>query len=137
MGEGQSGLAGHNHTAHLGTGIGRLATDAEVAQWRQQGWVLLEGLVATSVVDAALADLALVFPTADEYHADPRGTVRRWLGEPAPRRNEVFVWPPDGPGFRPEQHTWRSEFPFPGSGALSRLCVHPAIVDFCGRALGT
>ena len=42
-----------------------------------------------------------------------------------------------GPGFRPEQHRWRSEFPLPGSGALNRLCVHPAIVDFMERALET
>ena len=30
-----------------------------------------------------------------------------------------------------------SEFAFPGTGALSRLCVHPAIVDFAERALQT
>ncbi|HSS09080.1 MAG TPA: hypothetical protein VLL25_04290, partial [Acidimicrobiales bacterium] len=39
--------------------------------------------------------------------------------------------------FRPEQHRWGKEFPFPGSGALNRLCVHPGIVDFVERALGT
>ena len=27
-------------------------------------------------------------------------------------------------------------FPFPGSGALNRICVHPSIVDFAERALG-
>jgi hypothetical protein len=113
-----------------------VARDDEVARWRDNGWVLLDALVGAEEVDAALADLALVFPSAEEYHADPAGTMRRWLGEPPPR-NEVFVWPATGPGFRPEQHNWRREFPFPGSGALSRLCVHPSIVDFCARALGT
>ena len=29
-----------------------------------------------------------------------------------------------------------SAFPFPGSGALNRVCVHPSIVDFAERALG-
>jgi hypothetical protein len=98
--------------------------------------VLLEGIVGAEEIDAAMADLALVFPSAEEYHADPGGTMRRWLGEPPPRR-DLFVWPDDGPGFRPEQHTWRREFPFPGSGALNRLLVHPSVVDFCARALGT
>jgi len=116
---------------------GRVARDDEVARWRENGWVLLDALVGAEEIDAAVADLALVFPSAEEYHADPAGTMRRWLGEPAPPRNEVFVWPADGPGFRPEQHNWRREFPFPGSGALNRLCVHPSIVDFCARALGT
>jgi hypothetical protein len=58
------------------------------------------------------------------------------LGVPPAPRDE-YVWPADGPGFRPEQHRWRGEFPFPGSGALNRLCVHPSIVDFMTRALGT
>jgi hypothetical protein len=115
---------------------GRLATGAEVDRWREDGWVLLDGLVATADIEAATEDLALVFPSAEEYHADPSGTMRRWLGEPPPR-NDAYVWPPTGPGFRPEQHNWRREFPFPGSGALNRLCVHPSIVDFCARALGT
>jgi hypothetical protein len=116
---------------------GRLATDDEVAQWRENGWALLEGLVGTTEIDAALDDLALVFPTGEEYHGDPAGTVRRWIGEPPTRHDDSYVWPPTGPGFRPEQHTWRREFPFPGSGALGRLCVHASIVDFCTRALGT
>ena len=53
---------------------------------------------------------------------------RRAPGTRGPRR---------GPGFRPEQHVWQAKFPFPGSGALNRLCVHPAIVDFVERALDT
>ncbi len=116
---------------------GRLAREDEVAQWRDNGWVLLDGLLGTEEIDAALDDLQLLFPTAEEYHADPAGTVRRWRGEPPTRRGDAYVWPAEGPGFRPEQHAWRSEFPFPGSGALNRLCVHPSIVDFCARALGT
>ncbi|HZQ56783.1 MAG TPA: hypothetical protein VFA84_02035 [Acidimicrobiales bacterium] len=116
---------------------GRFAGDAEVAQWRENGWALLDGLIGTDEIDAALADLALIFPSAEEYHADPAGTVRHWRGVPPTRGDGGFVWPPTGPGFRPEQHAWRKEFPFPGSGALNRLCVHPTIVEFCARALGT
>ncbi len=121
----------------MGACGGRRARDDEVAQWRENGWVLLDGLVGPEEVDAALADLALVFPTAEEYHADPTGTMRHWLGSPPTRRDDAYVWPATGPGFRPEQHTWRREFPFGGTGALNRLFVHPSITDFCTRALGT
>src|SRR5579872_5690922 len=102
----------------MGARVARVASSEEIAQWRENGWVLLEGLVAPDEIDAAMADLALVFPTAEEYHADPAGTMRHWLGSPPSRRDDVFVWPPTGPGFRPEQHTWRREFPLPGKGAL-------------------
>jgi hypothetical protein len=115
--------------------VARVAGDDEVRAWREDGWVLLEGLVGPEEIDAVAADLALVFPTPEDYFADPEGAMAQWLGSPAPRQ-EIFTWPPTGPGFRPEQHRWRSEFPLP-STALNRMCVHPSIVDFCERALGT
>jgi hypothetical protein len=115
---------------------GRLARDDEIESWRDDGWVLLDGLVDPAEIDRAAADLATVFPAPADYHADPDRVRAEWLGTPAPPR-DAFVWPPDGPGFRPEQHRWQGPFPFPGSGALNRLCVHPAIVDFVERALGT
>ncbi len=114
----------------------RFAPDEAVDSWREDGWVLLEGLVPTEVIDTAVADLREVFPTAEQYRADPEGETERWLGRPPPSR-DPWVWPPEGPGFRPEQHRWLREFPFPGSGALNRLCVHPAIIDFMERALQT
>jgi hypothetical protein len=113
-----------------------LARDEDVAAWREDGWVLVDGLVGTDEIDAATGDLSEMFPTPEQYHADPAGETERWLGLP-PASREVYVWPEEGPGFRPEQHRWRGEFPFPGTGALNRLCVHPAIVDFAERALQT
>jgi hypothetical protein len=112
-----------------------LADDDDVAAWHDDGWVLIEGLVPTDEVDAATRDLREMFPTADEYHADPAGEQERRLGHPAEPK-AVYTWPDDGPGFRPEQHRWQARFPFP-LGALNRLCVHPAIVDFAERALQT
>jgi len=114
----------------------RFADDEEVIAWREDGWVLLEGLVGADQVDAATPDLWEMFPTPEQYHADPAGETEKWLGRPPPPRDS-FVWPAAGPGFRPEQHRWHGEFPFPGTGALNRLCVHPSIVDFMERALQT
>ena len=79
-------------------------------------------------------DLAQAFPTSAAYHADPERVTRQWRGTRADPV-EVFQWPDDGPGFRPAQHRWMAAFPFGGGGALNRLCVHPAIVDFAERAL--
>jgi len=111
---------------------GRRARDDEIAAWRRDGWVLVDGLIEPDEIDRALPDVHRVFPTGAEYHADPAGVTARYLGTPAPAPRDR--WPATGPGFRPEQHRWRSQFPFPGD-ALNRLCVHPAIVDFMERTL--
>ena len=42
----------------------RLATDAEVKTWQEDGWVLLEGLVSTDDIDAASEDLKRSFRAA-------------------------------------------------------------------------
>jgi hypothetical protein len=113
---------------------GRFARDDEVAAWKEDGWVVLEGLVSTDEIDAAAADLRYVFPDPEKFHADPEAN---W---PPGRSNAVLrrhypEMPTEGPAFRPEQHRYSSQFPYYGSGTLSRLCVHPAIVDFMERAL--
>lgn len=113
----------------------RLASDTEVKTWQEDGWVLLDGLIDPAEIDAATDDLRRVFPSPEEYHADPEGVTERWKGHPkAPE--ESYVWPDEGPGFRPEQQRWMAAFPFPGGGELNRLCVHPSVVDFAERALG-
>jgi hypothetical protein len=114
----------------------RLATDEEVEAWRTDGWVLIEGLISTDEIDAAADDLNKIFPTNEDYQADPEGVTAKWKGHPL-KVQEAFVWPEDGPGFRPEQQNWSAKFPFPGQGFLNRLCVHPSLVDFAERALDT
>jgi hypothetical protein len=106
-----------------------------VARWQEHGWVLLEGLIPVEEIDAAAEDLFELFPHAEEYHADPERETERRLGRPAPV--DEFPWPHGGPGFRHDQHRWAGQFPFPGTGALNRLVVHPSIVDFALRALGS
>jgi hypothetical protein len=112
----------------------RLATDAEVDTWRDQGWVLLEGLVGTEEIDALAEDLHKIFPTAEEHQADPAGVYEQRRGRPK-EAEEDYLWPEEGPGFRPAQQRWGAVFPFPGSGVLNRICVHPSVVDFAERAL--
>jgi hypothetical protein len=80
----------------------RLASDAEVNTWRENSWILIEGLVGTEEIDAVAEDLREIFPSAEELHADPEGVTERWKGHPVEPK-EVFVWPDEGPGFRPEQ----------------------------------
>jgi hypothetical protein len=112
----------------------RLATDDEVASWREHGWVVLDALIDVDEIDVAAADLPTLFPTPADYHADPLGTIRTWKGvEPEPGG---WRWPDDGPGFRPDQHRWHADFPF-SSAALNRLCVHASLIDFAERTLGT
>ena len=93
----------------------RLATDEEVKRWQTDGWVFLEGLISTDEIDAAATDLEKTFPSNDDYQADPEGVTEKWKGRPA-LAEEEFVWPEEGPGFRPEQHVWSQAFPFPGEG---------------------
>ncbi len=111
------------------------AHDSHVAAWRDRGWVLIEGLVPTDEIDAATRDLREMFPTAEEYHADPAGERLRRIGQPAEAK-AAYTWPAAGPGFRPDQHRWQALFPF-ALPELNRLCVHAAIVDFAERALQT
>lgn len=112
----------------------RLATGDEVREWREGGWVLLEGLIGTEEIDAAEDDLRLLFPSNEAYHTDPQGETDRRRGRPVMPK-EDYAWPEDGPGFRSEQQRWMGAFPFAGSGTLNRLCVHPSLIDFAERAL--
>ena len=114
----------------------RIATESEVSRWRDAGWVLVDGLIATDEIDAASDDIGLLFPDIEEYYADPDGVTLRRRGQPLVPK-EDYDWPETGPGFRSEQQRWMGAFPFDGSGALNRLCVHPSIVDFAKRAMGS
>jgi hypothetical protein len=115
---------------------GRTARDDEVAAWREDGWVLLDGLIDPDEIDRAAADLQYVFPEPEKFFSDP-AKYRPPGRSDAELRRGYPEMPTTGPAFRPEQHRFRGEFPFYGSGELTRLCVHPAIVDFMTRALGS
>ena len=112
---------------------GRLATDEELEQWRTEGWVVLEGLVGTDEIDAALPDLWELYPTPEEYFADPDSEKVQIFhsGNPLLRKLDVA----GTPYAAYDQFVGLRQFPWPGSGALSRLAVHSGIVDFVERAL--
>jgi hypothetical protein len=115
---------------------GRFARDDEIATWQRDGWVVAEELLDGDTIDAALADVWSFFPKPEKFHDDPARFTP--LGrDTATLRRGYPEMPEHGPWFRPEQHRWGHDFPFMGSGALNRLYVHPALVDFAERALQT
>ncbi|MCU1456559.1 MAG: hypothetical protein JWL73_651, partial [Actinomycetia bacterium] len=71
---------------------GRLARDDEVAKWHQEGWVVLDGLVATDVIDAAMVDVWNVFPKPDKFHENPAKYIR-----PGKRTEDLRRGYPDMP----------------------------------------
>ncbi|MGW6791598.1 hypothetical protein [Streptomyces chartreusis] len=115
---------------------GRNATDNEVEAWRRDGWVVLDGLLGEDEIDAVSEDLRTLAPTPQEYHADPQGTVRKWLGASADKPDD-FNWPSGSPGFRRSQFRWEKLFPFRASNSLNRMCVNARVVDFARRCLGS
>jgi hypothetical protein len=127
---------GNDSVTKGGATIGRLARDDEVAQWSEDGYVVLDGLVSPDVIDAAMVDVWNVFPKPEKFHENPEKFIRPGKRDEDLRRGYPDM-PEHGPWFRPEQHRWGAQFPFWGTGNLSRLCVHPAIVDFAERALET
>jgi hypothetical protein len=122
------------------------ATNQQVKQWQEDGWVLIEELVPRAEIDAALDDLWLLFPRPEEFHAGAGDERREAFVGGSDQRNlfrstpaellDTEVAPNAGtPQFRPEQFLGRKQFPFPGSGALNHLAVHDNLVDFAKRAL--
>jgi len=92
------------------------------AEWRTNGWTLVEGLVPAETVARALAEI----PPRDEVEVRaPRSTRRSDVAETPEAR------------FRVKQFDGTTLFPYPNAPALNRLFVHPAIVEFARAALGT
>jgi hypothetical protein len=104
-----------------------------VRGWRDHGWVLVEGLVPTADIDAALDDLWLVYPRPEDFHAAGDRSV---LGSDRRRLRSPGDAPEEGKAMRAEQFLGLTDFPFPGSGRLNRLFVHPEIVRFAKAAMG-
>ena len=93
----------------------RTVGSADRAQWEQEGWCLVQGLLPAASVEAAQAALPALFPTAREFATDAD-----------PARNEPF---------RVDSHRVMPRFPFEVS-ALNDLVVHDALIDLAEQLLG-
>ena len=88
---------------------------AEQAQWEEDGWCLVHGLLPADTIAAAQAVLPSLVPTAEEF-AD----------NVDPARNEPF---------RVDSHRVMPRFPFE-DGALNDIVVHDRIIDLAEQLLG-
>jgi hypothetical protein len=88
---------------------------AEQAQWEEEGWCLVQGLLPDQTVAAARAALPALFPSAEEFAADVE-----------PERNEPF---------RVDSHRVMPRFPF-DDDALNDLVVHDRMIDLAEQLLG-
>ena len=88
---------------------------AEQAQWEEDGWCVVPGLLPPETIAAAQAVLPGLVPTAEEFadNADPA-------------RNEPF---------RVDSHRVMPRFPFE-DGALNDIVVHDRIIDLAEQLLG-
>ena len=89
--------------------------DDIAAAWRSDGFVILPAFLDGADLAQAVAELPLLFPTADDFHDDAE-----------PERNRRFR----------DEFGGIDDFPF-ASTALSLLAVHPRLVDLATNLLGT
>jgi len=88
---------------------------AEQAQWEEDGWCLVHGLLPPDTIAAAQAVLPSLVPTAEEF-AD----------NVDPARNEPF---------RVDSHRVMPRFPFEDA-VLNDIVVHDRIIDLAEQLLG-
>lgn len=102
--------------AETGSGAAdRRMTDEQLAHWMEHGYVIIPNFLTADEVAAARENIAYYLPTWEEYAASPE-------------RYRSLI---------PSHGIVHHELPFAGNGALNDISVHPAILDFVGRALGT
>lgn len=104
--------------------VGPVADDLEAAaaQWRTEGWALVDGLVPEADIDAVAGDLRRLFSgdTFDDYNQ------ASGFGDDSP----------EGRRFRATQFEGMRGFPQPGCPALNDLFVHPRLSAFARLAMG-
>jgi hypothetical protein len=88
---------------------------AEEAQWEEEGWCLVRGVLPAETLAAAQAVLPTLVPTAEEFADDVD-----------PARNEPF---------RVDSHRVMPRFPFE-DGPLNDIVVHDRIIDLAEQLLG-
>ena len=101
--------------AQVSHGVMDVLSRADQAQWEEDGWCLVRGLLPSEAIAAAQAVLAGLVPTAEVFADDVD-----------PARNESF---------RIDSHLVMPRFPFEDS-ALNDLVVHERIIDLAEQLLG-
>ena len=103
--------------------------------WQTRGWVLVDGLVPTDDIDAAIEpDLWEMYPRPEEFQGQNAVAVlefeRGHSDFPQVEADE------EGQAFRARQFLGHRLMPYPGTGRLNRLTVHPNVVSFARQAMG-
>ena len=88
---------------------GRRARDDEVAAWRDDGWVVIEGLVDTDEVDEARADLHLLFARPERYHANPNASPLAITLLTSLEGRATILMPHPERVFRTVLHSWHPD----------------------------
>ncbi len=88
---------------------------ADQAQWEEDGWCVVHGVLPSEVIAAAQQVVPGLVPTAEEFADDVD-----------PARNEPF---------RVDSHRVMPRFPFE-DGALNDIVVHDRIIDLAEQLLG-
>jgi hypothetical protein len=103
--------------------------------WQTRGWVVVDGLVPTADIDAASQDLWKMYPTPAQFHSGDPEVLDQFEAD----RTAVFAMdgPDEGQAFRSRQFLGHRSFPYPGSGKLNRLTIHPNVVSFAKTAMGS
>ena len=89
--------------------------DADQAQWEEDGWCVVPGVLPPEVIATAREVVPGLVPTAEEFADDVD-----------PARNEPF---------RVDSHRVMPRFPFE-DGALNDIVVHDRIIDLAEQLLG-
>jgi len=119
--------------------------DAAAEEWRTQGWTVVHDLVPAAEIDQAVNELWKHFPTPADYHSGNPEALAYFENESTdarykPTSQGAFHGQSgkgdEGPSFRLRQFLGHVLFPY-NSHLLNRLQIHPRVVDFAKRAMGT
>ncbi|MDP7068801.1 MAG: hypothetical protein QF637_14375, partial [Acidimicrobiales bacterium] len=119
--------------------------DTAVEEWRTRGWTVVHDLVPTEEIDAAVEELWGHFPHPADYHSgnpaaraqfETDSTDLRYQPSQQGKAHNLTSGDSEGAEFRLRQFLGHVLFPY-DSHLLNRLQIHPRVVDFAQRAMGS
>jgi hypothetical protein len=110
--------------------------DEAIELWRNRGWVVVDGLVPAADIDEAVEpDLWKLFPRPEEFHSNEADVIAEFERSSTDMVAGRAEGESEGQSFRARQFLGHRHMPYPGTGRLNRLTVHPAVVDFAKRCM--